>query len=97
MAPSSATCFWSAAAARSTSARGLIEAGRRSGYLRFDDLEDAYRSFYGLIVSDLHVRMLLGEAQQATGFSARAHKAVSAFLMLYGTEKVHSEIGGKVA
>lgn len=26
-------------------ARGLIEAGRRSGYLRFDDAEEAYRSF----------------------------------------------------
>lgn len=76
-------------------ARGLIEAGRRSGYLRFDDLEDAYRSFYGLIVSDLHVRMLLGEAQQAKDFSARARKAVSAFLTLYGTEKVHSETGGR--
>ncbi len=77
-------------------ARGLIEAGRRCGYLRFDDLEDAYRSFYGLIVSDLHVRMLLGEAQ-AKDFSARARKAVAAFLTLYGTEKVHSETGVKSA
>ena len=77
-------------------ARGLIEAGRRSGYLRFDDAEEAYRGFYGLIVSDLHVRMLLGEAPDKD-FSARAKKAVVAFLTLYGTEKVHSELGGKVA
>jgi len=76
--------------------RGLIEAGRRSGYLRFDDVEEAYRSFYGLIVSDLHVRMLLGETP-GKDFSARAKKAVVAFLTLYGTEKVHSELGGKVA
>jgi hypothetical protein len=41
--------------------------------------------------------MLLGEAQQAKDFSSRARKAVSAFLALYGTEKVHSEMGGKVA
>ncbi|MCZ7471939.1 TetR/AcrR family transcriptional regulator [Agrobacterium sp. O3.4] len=77
-------------------ARGLIEAGRRSGYLRFDDAEEAYRSFYGLIVSDLHVRMLLGEAPDKD-FSARAKKAVVAFLTLYGTEKVHSELSGKPA
>jgi AcrR family transcriptional regulator len=73
-------------------ARGLLEAGRRSGYLRFDDGEEAYRSFYGLIVTDLHVRMLLGE-QPEKDFSPRAKKAVSAFLTLYGTDKLHSERG----
>jgi AcrR family transcriptional regulator len=71
-------------------ARGLLEAGRRSGYLRFDDGEEAYRSFYGLIVTDLHVRMLLGE-QPEKDVSPRAKKAVSAFLTLYGTDKMHSE------
>ena len=42
------------------------------------------------------LRMLLGEAPDKD-FSARAKKAVIAFLTLYGTEKVHSELGGKVA
>jgi AcrR family transcriptional regulator len=77
-------------------ARALIEAGRRSGYLRFDDVEEAYRSFYGLIVSDVHVRMLLGEAQ-TQNFSPRAGKAVASFLTLYGTEKIHSDVNGQVA
>ena len=72
-------------------ARGLVEAGRRSGYLRFDDLEDAYRSFYGLIVSDLHVRMLLGDAG-VKDTARQAEKAVAAFLRLYGTEKALAEM-----
>ncbi len=42
---------------------------------------------YGLIVSDLHVRMLLGEPG-LKDTSRQAEKAVSAFLRLYGTEKV---------
>jgi AcrR family transcriptional regulator len=73
-------------------AKALIDAGRRAGYLRFDDGEEAYRAFYGLIVSDLHVRMLLGEAHDRN-FAPRAHKAVSAFLTLYGTEKGLVEAG----
>lgn len=77
-------------------ARALIEAGRRSGYLRFDDVEEAYRSFYGLIVSDVHIRMLLGETQ-TQDFSPRAGKAVTAFLTLYGTEKIQSDVNGQVA
>jgi len=69
-------------------ARALLEAGQRDGLLRFSDGEEAYRTFYGLIVSDLHVRMLLGDRPNMEGFSARATKAVSSFLTLYGTEKM---------
>ncbi|WP_113447313.1 TetR/AcrR family transcriptional regulator [Rhizobium cremeum] len=68
-------------------ARALLDAGQRDGLLRFSDGEEAYRTLYGLIVSDLHVRMLLGEAPNTKNFAARAEKAVHAFLTLYGTEK----------
>ncbi|MGG7517539.1 TetR/AcrR family transcriptional regulator C-terminal domain-containing protein [Allorhizobium undicola] len=68
-------------------ARALLDAGRRDGLLRFDDGEDAYRTLYGLIVSDLHVRLLLGERPDAQKFPSRVRKAVSAFLVLYGSEK----------
>jgi AcrR family transcriptional regulator len=68
-------------------ARALLDSGRRDGLLRFDDGEDAYRTLYGLIVSDLHVRLLLGEKSDPKTFDSRAHKAVSAFLVLYGTDK----------
>nr|WP_307160526.1 TetR/AcrR family transcriptional regulator [Rhizobium paknamense] len=68
-------------------ARALLDAGRRDGLLRFEDGEEAYRTLYGLIVSDLHVRLLLGERPETKTFPARAKKAVAAFITLYGTEK----------
>ena len=68
-------------------AQALIEAGRRAGLLAPDNAEDAYRTLYGLIVSDLHVRMLLGETPARKDMPARAERAVNAFLALYGTEK----------
>ncbi|MBB4953290.1 AcrR family transcriptional regulator [Agrobacterium vitis] len=72
-------------------ARALLDSGRRDGLLRFDDGEEAYRTLYGLIVSDLHVRLLLGEKPEPQSFDVRAHKAVSAFLVLHGTDKtIHS-------
>ncbi|MDP9836772.1 AcrR family transcriptional regulator [Neorhizobium huautlense] len=71
-------------------ARGLIEAGKRSGLLRFNDADDAYHTLYGLVVSDLHVRMLLGELGLKDN-TAQAHKAVDAFLILHGTNKDSGE------
>lgn len=77
-------------------ARALIDAGRRAGLLVFDNAEEAYRTLYGLIVSDLHVRMLLGEHPD-TDFHARADKAVFAFLRLHGSGKAWAEVGGTAA
>ena len=67
----------------------MLEAGREAGLLAFDDRDDAYDTLYGLIVSDLHLRMLLGEdsGRMVKDFGRRAEKAVSAFLRLYGSEK----------
>lgn len=67
----------------------LLEAGRRAGLLAFDDRDEAYDMLYGLIVSDLHLRMLLGEdsGRMAKEFGRRAERVVSAFLRLYGREK----------
>ncbi|OLP44591.1 TetR/AcrR family transcriptional regulator [Rhizobium oryziradicis] len=68
-------------------ARALLDSGRRDGLLRFDDGDDAYHTLYGLIVSDLHVRLLLGEKPEPKTFDTRARKAISAFLVLHGTDK----------
>ncbi len=64
-------------------ANGLMEAGRRAGLLRFPDADGAYHTLYGLVVSDLHVRMLLGEPGLKDN-ARQAAKAVDAFLQLYG-------------
>lgn len=68
-------------------ARALLDAGQRAGLLFFAEGEDAYRTLYGLIVSDLHVRMLLGEPP-VRDLEKRAGKAIHAFLRLYGTDRV---------
>ncbi|HXV31118.1 MAG TPA: TetR/AcrR family transcriptional regulator C-terminal domain-containing protein [Sinorhizobium sp.] len=67
-------------------AGALLEAGRKAGLLAFDNAEEAYGALYGLIVSDWHLRMLLGEDASAMkkDFSRRAGRAVDAFLALYG-------------
>ncbi|WP_331371511.1 TetR/AcrR family transcriptional regulator [Sinorhizobium chiapasense] len=67
-------------------AAALLEAGRKAGLLAFDDAEEAYGALYGLVVSDWHLRMLLGEdpSEMKKGFSRRAERAVDAFLTLYG-------------
>jgi len=76
-------------------AMALIDAGKRAGLLRFSDADEAYHTLYGLIVSDLHVRMLLGEAgPKDTG--RQAERAVTAFLRLYGTEKVSADAAATV-
>ncbi|MCA1369952.1 TetR/AcrR family transcriptional regulator [Bradyrhizobium sp. BRP14] len=69
-------------------AGALLEAGRKAGLLAFGDAEGAYGALYGLVVSDWHLRMLLGEApgSMKKDFSRRAERAVDAFLTLYGTK-----------
>jgi hypothetical protein len=62
---------------------GLMEAGRRAGLLRFPDADSAYHTLYGLVVSDLHVRMLLGEPGLKDN-ARQAARAVDAFLQLHG-------------
>ena len=69
-------------------AAGLLEAGRKAGLIAFEDAGEAYGALYGLVVSDMHLRMLLGEDAGALRqeFSPRAEKAVAAFLTLYGVK-----------
>jgi AcrR family transcriptional regulator len=64
----------------------LLEAGRRSRLLRFDDSEGAYRTFFGLVVRDTQIRLLLGETFAGTGFDAEAKAATAQFFALYGAD-----------
>ncbi len=64
----------------------VLEAGREARLLRFDSSEEAYRSFFGLVVRDVQIRLLLGEA---IGFGeaevARdAARATEQFFAVYG-------------
>nr|WP_210333552.1 TetR/AcrR family transcriptional regulator [Rhizobium sp. ARZ01] len=66
----------------------LLEAGRKAGLLAFDDTDEAYGTLYGLVVTDRHLRMLLGEDPKAMKkeFAGRAERAVTSFLALYGVQ-----------
>ncbi len=63
----------------------VLEAGRNANLLNFRDSEEAFRTFFGLIVRDVQLRLLLGEevklsANQVKFFASLATKQ---FLKLY--------------
>lgn len=65
----------------------LLDAAKHARLLRFADAEEAYRAFYGLVVRDVQVRLLLGErARRAPARNTtEAEAATAQFLALYGT------------
>jgi len=64
----------------------ILEAGRAAGLLAFEDSEEAYRSYFGLVVRDMQIRLLLGEEMRlsAARIEAEAATATEQFLRLYG-------------
>jgi hypothetical protein len=54
-----------------------------AGRLRIDDPADAFQLLYGLVIQDLQIRVLLGEAPPPpTALAAQARTAVDRFLAL---------------
>ncbi len=74
-------------------AGALLASAKRAGLLEFDDAGEAYETLYGLIVTDLHVRMLLGEEVDtaAREFGLRAGRAVDAFLKLHESGQIWAD------
>lgn len=67
----------------------VLEAGRAAGLLAFDDSETAFRSFFGLVVRDVQIRLLLGEEfrPNTDDIDNEAAEAVDQFFTLYGARK----------
>ncbi|MDZ7823171.1 MAG: TetR/AcrR family transcriptional regulator [Ahrensia sp.] len=70
----------------------LLQSGQLAGVLRFDDRAEAFDTLYGLIVGDMHVRLMLGEkvptlANEAAQ-SAHMRQAINNFYLLYGREQI---------
>lgn len=63
----------------------VLEAGRRVGLLDFDDTEEAFRCFFGLVARDVQLRLLLGDELKlsAKQISNDANTATQQFLALY--------------
>ncbi|SFZ82777.1 transcriptional regulator, TetR family [Devosia enhydra] len=66
----------------------VLEAGRDARLLRFTDSEEAFRTFFGLVVRDLQIRMLLGEDLTLTPeqIEKDAATATERFFALYGAD-----------
>ncbi|RDE08953.1 TetR/AcrR family transcriptional regulator [Pelagibacterium lacus] len=64
----------------------LLEAAREAGLLRFEDSDQAFRTFFGLVVRDTQIRMLLGEQRRPTeeAIATQARRAREQFFTLYG-------------
>ncbi|AVX04009.1 hypothetical protein MXMO3_01479 [Maritalea myrionectae] len=64
----------------------LLKAGRGAGLLRFDDEEEAFRTFFGLVLRDVQVRLLLGDEFELSDQDVirDAKRATEQFLKLYG-------------
>ena len=64
----------------------LLEAGREAGLLDFDDADQTFRTFFGLVVRDTQIRMLLGEQRRPSEekIVAQARRAREQFFALFG-------------
>lgn len=69
--------------------RPLLEDGRATGLLDFDDAETAFRTFFGLVGRDVQIRLLLGDALKlsAAEIERDAARAADQFLALHGRAK----------
>ncbi|MEO6394357.1 MAG: TetR/AcrR family transcriptional regulator [Devosia sp.] len=67
----------------------VLEAGRDARLLKFDNSEAAFRTFFGLVVRDVQIRLLLGDkvAPSTKEIEADAERATEQFLLLYGTNQ----------
>lgn len=65
----------------------LLEAARDAGILSFDDSEEAFRTFFGLVGRDVQIRLLLGERLPMTTASIDREAGLAArqFLALFGS------------
>ncbi|MGN6102908.1 MAG: TetR/AcrR family transcriptional regulator C-terminal domain-containing protein [Devosia sp.] len=64
----------------------VLEAGREARLLRFESAEEAYRVFFGLVVRDVQIRLLLGEELKPSpgAIEREAQAATEQFFALYG-------------
>ncbi|MDP1731312.1 MAG: TetR/AcrR family transcriptional regulator [Devosia sp.] len=64
----------------------VLEAGRDARLLRFESSEEAFRTFFGLVVRDVQIRLLLGDELKlsAAQIERDARTAAEQFFELYG-------------
>jgi AcrR family transcriptional regulator len=65
----------------------VLEAGRDARMLKFDNSETAFRTFFGLVLRDVQIRLLLGDklVLSAKEIETDAERATDQFFALFGT------------
>ncbi len=63
----------------------VLEAGRETGLLTFENTDETFRTFFGLVLRDVQIRLLLGDQLKlsAAEISAHAAEATQQFFTLY--------------
>jgi AcrR family transcriptional regulator len=63
----------------------VLQLGQDAGLLHFEDADEAFRTFFGLVVRDMQIRLLLGDRFELTGTEIErdARRATEQFLSLY--------------
>ena len=64
----------------------ILHMGQEAGLLAFDDIDEAFRTFFGLVVRDMQIRLLLGDHLELTDdvVIRDARRATKQFFALYG-------------
>lgn len=64
----------------------ILEMGQEAKLLAFDDIDEAFRAFLGLVVRDMQIRLLLGDRLELTDevVIRDARRATKQFFALYG-------------
>jgi AcrR family transcriptional regulator len=73
----------------------VLEAGRDGGLLAFDDAEEAFRTFFGLVARDVQIRLLLGDRLKLTAaaIARDSAQATQQFLALHGAQNRPANAG----
>ena len=71
--------------------------GREAGLLQFETTDEAFRTFFGLVVRDVQIRLLLGDRFELgeAAIERDAQRATGQFLALYKPDKAGSQTTGK--
>ncbi len=73
----------------------VLEAAREAGLMNFPNHDSAFRTFFGLVLRDVQIRLLLGDRIKLSlpKIASEAQQATQQFMALYGPDTIHNREG----
>jgi AcrR family transcriptional regulator len=73
----------------------VLEAAREAGLMNIPNHDTAFRTFFGLVLRDVQIRLLLGDKIKlsAPKIASDAQRATQQFMALYGPDTIHNREG----